>query len=290
MTNKIELDLTDFYRFVSQNPEFHSPYNRNYKRLSETWSGYINKHDFSNVNPLDLGPLGSIQILPTVLGKVAISDLFYIGELVIFLYYLLNKNKYKNALDLGANIGVHSIIMSNLGWDVQAFEPSRKNYEDLTRNLQINDVNNVRSYQLAISNYAGTADFVDLEDNRTGNHIINKKLDVYGVHEKYTVPVENISAVVKNVDLIKMDIEGSEADCILGLNFEDFEKFDIFCEISSSLIAEKIFTHSKKMSLNLFSQKIGWKKVTSLSDMPSHWSDGNLFISRKNSMGWPNAN
>lgn len=70
----------------------------------------------------------------------------YEGNISLMIYELVNKGSV--AIDVGAHIGVHTIIMSRkAGPDgiVIAFEPNNKLYMELLANLQLNDCRNVIS-------------------------------------------------------------------------------------------------------------------------------------------------
>ena len=46
----------------------------------------------------------------------------------------------------------------------------------------------------------------------------------------------------------------------------------------------KIFTFTD--SKNMFSQKLAWKKVQVIDDMPASYKEGSLFVSLDNKMHW----
>ena len=47
------------------------------------------------------------------MGKINSSHLLGL-EIIIFTFYILNRKKISRVVDLGANIGMHSIILGNL--------------------------------------------------------------------------------------------------------------------------------------------------------------------------------
>ena len=75
--------------------------------------------------------------------------LFYMGKefesgltLLIKKISLIFKNKI--VLDVGANIGITSIIFSEFFEEVIAFEPSKETFNVLLENLQNNNIKNVK--------------------------------------------------------------------------------------------------------------------------------------------------
>ena len=64
--------------------------------------------------------------------------LFAYHEHNVFLYYLKNFRNYKKIADMGANIGLHSIILSKIGYKVDAYEPDKNHFKLLKKNLKDN--------------------------------------------------------------------------------------------------------------------------------------------------------
>lgn len=55
-------------------------------------------------------------------------------------------------LDAGANIGYFSILMAEKCKEVYAVEPDNKNYQSLISNINLNKIDNIKSFNLAFSN------------------------------------------------------------------------------------------------------------------------------------------
>ena len=110
---------------------------------------------------------------------------------------------------------------------------------------------------------------------------------MYGDVERVTIPTRNLSDFLDWPDLIKMDVEGHEANLMKIISEDNFNKFDIVLEIGSIENRNKIFKHLYSMQVNMFSQKLGWTKVEQCADLPSHYTEGSLFVSKKEVMPWP---
>ena len=116
--------------------------------------------------------------------------------------------------DIGANAGFYSLIFSRLvqsNGKVIAFEPDSNNISDLRKHLVINDINNVTIIQAAVSDNAGVVGF-STTGGATGK-IQNKS--------KYLIPTIQLDELIEKgilppPDLIKMDVEGSEAKVLIG--------------------------------------------------------------------------
>tara|TARA_B110000027_G_scaffold129289_1_gene150675 strand:+ start:347 stop:1237 length:891 start_codon:yes stop_codon:yes gene_type:complete len=213
--------------------------------------------------------------IPTSLG------LFAYHEHNVFLYYLKNIKFYKRVADIGANIGLHSIILSKIGYKVDAFEPDKKHYKILKKNLKDNKCKNVKVFNNAIFDSNESVEFVRVKGNTAANHISGYKENLHGRIEKFKVRTIDIKKIIKNYDLIKLDAEGSEGKIIARLNRNELKKVDIICEISGNKNAQKIYDHCKKNKINIFSHKIKWLKVKKLNDLPVHHTEGLIIITNK---------
>jgi FkbM family methyltransferase len=111
--------------------------------------------------------------------------------------------------DVGANVGSYTILASAaVGANVIAFEPSDEAFLWLSRNIELNRVSDrVEARREAVGATVGSVSFTSGLD--TVNHI-----DVNGA---VSVPITTLDKVCNRVPaLIKIDVEGSEADVIRG--------------------------------------------------------------------------
>jgi len=119
--------------------------------------------------------------------------------------------------DLGAYCGASTQAFSELVGEngaVFAFEPDRKNYAALLRNIEYHKMRNVIPVEKGIWSSETTLDF-QAEGNMGSS--VHGFLDRPG--ETIRVPVTTISAAMKEhqidrLDFIKMDIEGAEVEAI----------------------------------------------------------------------------
>ena len=86
--------------------------------------------------------------------------------------------------------------------------------------------------------------------------------------------------------MIKIDVEGHEANIISATKYSNWDKVDALVEVETKKNAEIIFKHLFEIKVKMFSQKTGWKEVKSLKEMPNWYKDGSLFITTKESMPW----
>ena len=269
-------------------PEIKSQHSRDsviYKILEKCSKNYLTEL-IKNKNEFDLGFLGKVKLPYVELGAINSLDLFGLDELIIFSFYWKNRNVYQKVADLGANIGLHSIIMNNCNWHVTAYEPDPFHINILKKNILLNEIKNIKVFEVAVSDEGGSQEFTRVVGNTTSSHLSGSKPNPYGILEKFTVEVCPIKEVFANHDFIKMDVEGNEAKIILASISTDWVGTDMMLEIGSDINSELIFNHLKKISINCFSQKNNWELVSSLNDMPKDYTEGSLFITSKEIMNW----
>lgn len=120
-------------------------------------------------------------------------------------------------VDLGANIGYYSLIAANLVGDkgkVYAFEPDEKNFQVLRKNIQVNNYKNIFPVKMAVSDKTGNVKLYISPENKGDHRIYDQKAG----RETVTIKSTTLDEYFKNqkVDLIKMDIQGSELDALKG--------------------------------------------------------------------------
>lgn len=119
-------------------------------------------------------------------------------------------------IDVGANIGLSTIMLARLTHHVVAYEPSPPNVAFLRRNLALNGITNVEIRVAAVSNKPGVLRF-HVAQFGAGSHVVTS--DYIG---SATVPTVDVSAVTlddeahPSIAFIKIDAEGHEPDVLAG--------------------------------------------------------------------------
>ena len=234
-----------------------------------------------------VGPLGFVPFSYVQMGAINSVDLFGLDELILFSFYWLNRDRYRWAVDMGANIGLHSVLLGRMGLSVTSYEPDPVHVSLLTDHLVANDVRDlVTIVQAAVARENGVLEFVRVVGNTTGSHVVGAKKDPYGELEVFDVKAVNVADAISGKDLVKMDVEGLEAELLTSLDTGQFTSLDMVCEVGTSANAEIIWNHFKGSEVNLFSQKRGWARVDDLNDMPRSYKEGSLFLSCLDEMPW----
>lgn len=236
--------------------------------------------------PINFGPFGSLQLGYRRMGAIDSVDLFGIDELLVFAYYWANRRRYRRTLDLGANLGLHSIIMSRCGYEVTAFEPDPVHQELLLANLAANNINNVKLERAAVSDTDGEAEFVRVVGNTTGSHLAGAKASPYGELNRFSVKVRNIAPFAAAADFAKIDVEGHEMVVLNAIPKNCWASFDALLEVGSLSNAEGVLAYSRAQGLNIFAQKTGWGKVVYVDDIPTSHREGSIVLSRNVDFPW----
>lgn len=156
------------------------------------------------------------------------NDLFWTGLLGAWekesLALWIKLSKHSNVIfDIGANTGVYSLISKCVNPDAKlyAFEPVKRVFEKLILNTQINNYD-INCLEIAASNYSGDAVIYDSNTPHTYSVAVNKKLDsteLNAVETKIkTITLDSFceANAIRNVDLVKIDVETHEAEVIEG--------------------------------------------------------------------------
>lgn len=237
----------------------------------------------------ELPPFGKLIFPYHKMGAIDSVDLFDIEEIIIFSFYWHNRNKYKRVADVGANIGLHSLVLDRCGYEVRAYEPDGQHVAELKRRLALNNCRGVEVVPAAISDRLGESDFIRLLGNTTGSHLAGAKPSPYGEMEHIKVEIRPISEVMNWADLVKLDIEGHEDKVLLATSEEQWQKTDMLVEIGSEENARTVFEYMRRLKVGMYAQKVNWRPVRTVSDMPYSYYDGTLFISAKPAVPWPQA-
>ncbi|WP_421659092.1 FkbM family methyltransferase [Leptothermofonsia sp. ETS-13] len=128
-------------------------------------------------------------------------------------------------LDIGANDGIYALFASRCVGErglVLAFEPSQREFKNLQENINLNQLSNIQTFQLALSNTEGIttlkiADFEHSGQNTFGEFVH----DVVACEQIESVPVKRLDNVIETaniqaIDVIKIDIEGAEFSVLQG--------------------------------------------------------------------------
>lgn len=148
-------------------------------------------------------------------------------------------------LDIGANVGTHTLAFAHVFRSVHSFEPNPMVWAQFERNVRLNRLANVHLHKL------GLAD----RDAELMLHVTDKPnygLGTFSVEEQYdlplrpavTCPVRHAGDYLANIgagpiDAVKIDVQGFEPEVLRGL--AEVLKRDrpvVWCEIGTSSLSK----------------------------------------------------
>ncbi len=278
--------LDDIFSALSHDRAGHVPGSEAYLKLkAEAREQIEGLFRSAEAKPQPFGPFGPITLPYARMGAIDSLDLFGLDELIIFAFYNANRARYTRVLDIGANIGLHSIILAKCGFEVRAYEPDPRHFELLCANLKANLATGVQAIQAAVSTADGEQEFVRVLGNTTGSHLAGAK-NSYGDREFFKVKVHSVEPLFEWATLAKIDAEGHERQLLLASKRSDFAHLDIMVEIGSAENAAAIFSHLSSIGVGMYPQKLGWRAAGSAADLPTSHRDGSLFLSSRGKMPW----
>lgn len=129
-------------------------------------------------------------------------------------------NVHGTTIDLGANIGAFSILAAKHGSKVIAVEPEPHNTLALEKNIELNNMSDLITVApVGVSNFNGTASIgnggggASIKDSPEGS-IVN----IITLDELF------LQYDIDKVNVLKIDVEGSETEIILGASKDNLNK------------------------------------------------------------------
>lgn len=280
---------SSFFLDLSSNFRSHGRGERYFNSLESNLLKKIDTvHNATSGDELFFAELGLIKFPFFKMGQINSAKLFGLDELILFAFYYTNRNRYKKTLDLGANIGLHTLIMKKLGFQVISYEPDSIHLAQIEKVMDLNDLSTEGLNPRAISDKRGTMDYIRILGNTTGSHLLGSKEEVYGPTEIVSTEVDDILEVLSqgNFDFVKMDVEGHEVVLLNRITTQSITSTDIMLEIGSEKNANAIFSILSDKKIPAYAQKTNWARVEKLQDLPSHHTHGSLFLSMQGPPNW----
>jgi FkbM family methyltransferase len=123
---------------------------------------------------------------------------------------IMKSKKKRVFLDIGANIGNHSIFFSNFFEKVISFEPHPKTFQLLKINA--GNIKNIQIFNIALTEKKKIVYLRDFPSTNMGGHSLHKN----GEFKSQGNRLDNIIDS-KKIDLIKIDTEGHEYRVLKGM-------------------------------------------------------------------------
>lgn len=156
---------------------------------------------------------------------------YYVGEIEYhLLHYVISQIRPNfTMLDIGAHHGAYALAVAhelrNYGWHgkIYCFEPDPFNFSILQYNIQ---QNNLETYivcqQVAIADLVGEQTLLTYPEENSANtlswntEMINQGLGSIMPQTVQTITIDSLIDQFEHINLIKLDIQGSEARALAG--------------------------------------------------------------------------
>lgn len=119
-------------------------------------------------------------------------------------------------VDVGANIGFYSVLLSDRAKTVLAFEPCFETYNLLVDNIHLNKIENIHPFPFALSNHRGVAS-LNITPHSGHNSLKVVEDQVLRKQKAFLVTFDDFY-FCGHVDLVKIDVEGAEFDVLEGMS------------------------------------------------------------------------
>jgi FkbM family methyltransferase len=198
--------------------------------------------------------------------ETAFSESKLGGEKPVLDFLVKNIKEGDVVFDVGANVGVHTVLMAKLvgeKGEVVSFEPEAETFNSLKKNISINELDNVITFPLALSDsrsekniyFTGNTGGFSLRDNSGSLKGSGVKL-IPGdeLIKEENLPIPNI---------VKIDVEGFEYEVIKGLSktLKDKQCKIVICEVHPNLLPEGV----KSGDIELLLKKAGFHHLSRLT-------------------------
>jgi FkbM family methyltransferase len=120
-----------------------------------------------------------------------------------------------HVIDVGAHVGLYTLMAARRVSRVVAFEPSRQNFKLLRKNVILSRLTNVDVRREAVTDRVGTVTFQEFQGSSWGRSMMCGMLP-----QEFTTPISvqstTIDALEMEPNVLKIDVEGAEAAVLQG--------------------------------------------------------------------------
>lgn len=152
--------------------------------------------------------------------------------------YLMNIiNREDTVLEVGANIGYYALLESKLCKKVYAVEPEERNMHNLKRNIKLNNVKNIETFELALGDRKGKA---IMNINAKSNwHSFYPIEGTIGTKEVEMDTIDNFLKDKEKPTFVRMDVEGFEVNILKGMK-ETLKSLNrLFIEVHTHIMTDE---------------------------------------------------
>ncbi len=200
------------------------------------------------------------------------------------------------AIDVGGNIGKYSnLILSNFNVKkLYVFEPSKKSYEKLIKNISQHE--NVEFFNKGLSNKNTSQPLYGDSLGSSKSSVYNRRLDHFNLKFNYQEDIEMIKfddfykEKLRNqeIDIMKLDVEGHELDVLEGsrktINSIKLIQFEFGgCNIDSKTFFQDFYYFFKDFGFDIYRMRPnGLSKIKNYSENDEYFHYSNFLSVNKN--------
>lgn len=176
---------------------------------------------------------------------------------VVILFYHLCKKSGLTIVDVGANIGIYSILAARIqpGCRVDAFEPSPANLRMLQENIHLNGINEISIISKALGSQTGEATlFIPTDDeiSSVASLVDGFTALFHDNIDNVTVGLDTLdnhyAGRLDSIDLVKIDAEFYENEILYGgQQLIQHSRPIVICEALFYEVHRHKFAHPKKI-------------------------------------------
>jgi FkbM family methyltransferase len=180
-------------------------------------------------------------------------------------------------VDIGANSGYYSLLASKIVGQlghVYSFEPHPVTYSRLVRNVNLNSLANIDTFNFGLSSFDGEGElFVSKSSDG-----LNSLKAIPLVDDSLKVNIRKLDTVIRGkVSMIKIDAEGSELDIIEGAKntISSSPGIRIIYEMNRELSGQKLLDVFSSIGFESFTIKNGkpYFRINSVGSLPKGTSN-----------------
>jgi len=219
---------------------------------------------FYHNNPINYSFLITEETKKNVEYTFNIDGNIYESESLSVFYGYMDKNKSYNIIDIGAQAGLYSLyakFMPNSTF--YSFEPFKETYNYLVDNLKINNITNVNTYNIGISDKKQENVVFNTCISHNGLNTLGENPLRFNDIKQVYIDIDTIDNLFYNkgikVDFIKIDTEGHEYFILMGAK-KTIETYKPIIQLEYNITNMKQCNITPSMIDNLI-YELNYKKI-----------------------------
>jgi FkbM family methyltransferase len=185
-----------------------------------------------------------------------------------YFYSKISREKSYNIIDIGAQSGLYTLFAKYLpNSNFYAFEPFKPTFNILNDNILLNNINNVKTFNIGLSNKKEEL-ILNTCKSHNGLHTLGNNPLRFNDIEQIKIEVDTIDNLFYNnnipVDFIKIDTEGWEYNILKG-GVNTIKKFKPLIQLEWSE-NNMLQCNINENDLNQLIYELGYKKHNQISE------------------------